>query len=122
MPLKDPKKRKRYHAQYMKEVWYPKNRKKHISYVAKLKTKVAAFIMQRKLEGKCLDCGFEGRRAPFVLDFDHRNGLADKKFAIGDWARSVLSIEKIKAEMSKCDLVCANCHRIRTYKRFKNAR
>jgi hypothetical protein len=27
------------------------------------------------------------------------------------------SIETLKAEIAKCDLVCANCHRLRTWKR-----
>lgn len=117
MPIKDLKKRKEYHAKYMKTVWYPKNKKKHIGYVKSLKAKVREFIKSYKSAAKCADCGYSGKNAPYVLDFDHRDGKANKTFMIGDWVKSALSIEKIKLEMAKCDLVCANCHRIRTHKR-----
>lgn len=119
MPIRDLKKRKEYHARYMKEVWYPKNKKKHIGYVKRLKLKVREFVQEYKSKGKCADCGLMGKNTPYVLDFDHRNGKADKKFMIGEWIKSTLSIEKIRLEMNKCDLVCANCHRIRTHKRSK---
>ena len=103
----------------MKDVWYPKNRKKHIGYVRQLKVTVREFIYSCKTKGKCADCGFPGRNYPYVLDFDHRNGKLDKRFMIGDWVKSTVSIERIKSEMSKCDLVCANCHRIRTHTRAR---
>jgi hypothetical protein len=61
-----------------------------------------------------MDCGFSGKNFPQVLEFDH---LSDKKFAIGVWSQFVLSLEKIQLEIKKCDLVCANCHRVRTVKR-----
>ncbi len=115
MPLRDPEKRKAYHARYMKEVWYPKNRKKHLGYVRRNKGQVLAFIEQHKRSGQCADCGFSGKEFPFVLDFDHQDGGATKKFNIGSWRRSVLSIEAVEEEIKKCELVCANCHRIRTF-------
>lgn len=48
------------------------------------------------------------------MDFDHRDRL-DKKFAISESAR--YSLRLMREEVTKCDLVCANCHRIRTFKR-----
>ncbi len=71
MPLKDPQKRKEYHARYMKEVWYPKNKKRHMEYVRRNTARVVAFIEQYKRLRKCIDCGFSGAKFPFVLDFDH---------------------------------------------------
>lgn len=115
MPLKDPEKRKEYHAQYMKEVWYPKNKDKHISYVRRNKKRVMEFIEQYKKERCCVDCGFKGEEFPYVLDFDHLNEGSTKKFNIGSWSQTVLSIEAIEKEISKCELVCANCHRKRTF-------
>jgi hypothetical protein len=49
------------------------------------------------------------------MDFDHREG--EEK--AGTIASQVCnwSWEKIKAEVAKCDVVCSNCHRIRTAKR-----
>ncbi|HJW49925.1 MAG TPA: hypothetical protein VJ726_10950 [Candidatus Limnocylindria bacterium] len=60
----------------------------------------------------CLDCG--RRFPPCVMQFDHREP-ATKKFVI---SRSrTLAHATLLAEVAKCDIVCANCHRDRTYKR-----
>jgi len=117
MPRKDPEERKKYHAKYMKEVWYPKNKEKHISYVRKNTRRVLAFIDAYKRERSCADCGFPGKEYPFVLDFDHLEGDTTKKFNIGGWRHSVLSVAAIEREIEKCELVCANCHRKRTFSR-----
>ena len=58
----------------------------------------------------CTDCG-EGD--PVVLEFDH---LGDKLFTIGQ-VLTYRSWSDILAEMEKCEVVCANCHRRRTKKR-----
>ena len=63
-----------------------------------------------KLARGCAECGFN--QHPAALDFDHRPGTM-KEFSIAgglsySWARIV-------AEMAKCDIVCANCHRVRTH-------
>lgn len=60
--------------------------------------------------GRCVDCG--GIFPACCYDFDH---LRDKKFELG-WSMG-RRIDVLKAEADKCDLVCANCHRIRTQKR-----
>ena len=63
----------------------------------------------------CVDCG--NSYSTYVMDFDHRKGYR-KKGNIGTLVnQSNLSKENILDEINKCDLVCANCHRIRTYKR-----
>ncbi len=115
MPLKNPTERKRYHARYMKEVWYPRNKQKHIGYVKRNKKEVTDFIQRYKKAGKCADCGFSGKDFPYVLDFDHKKDTAEKSFNIGNWSQAVLSTGAIRREMEKCELVCANCHRIRTF-------
>ena len=60
--------------------------------------------------GMCKDCG--GVFPACCYDFDH---LRDKEFEIG--GNLGRRIETLKIEADKCDLVCANCHRIRTQKR-----
>jgi len=47
------------------------------------------------------------------MDFDHRIGT-EKKYNIGSMFAHHYSRELIQQELDKCDLVCANCHRIRT--------
>ena len=56
-----------------------------------------------------MDCG--GIFPECVYDFDHRDTFS-KSFNIG--AKIYKPIEELKLEADKCDLVCANCHRIRT--------
>jgi len=46
------------------------------------------------------------------MDFDHRPGV-EKKFDVG--AGYSYTMENVIAENKKCDIVCANCHRLRTY-------
>ena len=115
MPHKDPERAREYRSTYMREVWYPKNKDKHIGYVQRNKQRVIQFILEYKKTRSCIDCGFPGKEFPFVLDFDHFNKGTSKKFNIGSWSRSVLSIEAVRKEIEKCELVCANCHRIRTF-------
>lgn len=57
--------------------------------------------------GRCRDCGYSTSAA--ALEFHHREA-STKEFEIG--AASV-SRERKWVEASKCDLVCANCHRTR---------
>lgn len=51
----------------------------------------------------------------FAMDFDHRNPI-DKAFEVTRMLGRV-DTEKLLAEVGKCDIVCANCHRERTYRR-----
>lgn len=62
----------------------------------------------------CMDCM---QRFPVVcMQFDHRPGEA-KLFGIGGGRRRHAS--QVLAEIAKCDVVCANCHAIRTNKRAR---
>lgn len=111
MPLKDPEKRKAYHNYYMK-IWYPKNKQKHLGYLKNLKNRLLKYIEDFKRNSSCSDCGIKGNLYPQILDFHHTKG--NKKFNISEHSKSTLSIKKIQEEIKKCDVVCANCHRIRT--------
>ncbi len=65
------------------------------------------------IEHPCVDCG---ERDPIVLEFDHVRG--EKSFTIGSASRAPISWTKIIAEIAKCDVRCANCHRRKTAKQF----
>ena len=57
----------------------------------------------------CADCG---QMFPVVvMDFDHRDPT-EKTYKI---AQFVGRMSKLLAEIAKCDVVCSNCHRIRTW-------
>lgn len=60
--------------------------------------------------GKCHDCG--GVFPPCCFHFDHRDVTA-KLFNLSD--RMHWDLGRIKDEFEKCDLVCANCHALRTF-------
>jgi hypothetical protein len=69
-------------------------------------------ILVAELGGKCLDCGLA--YAPFVMQFDHRDP-ALKEFALSGRFQTA-SMARKRAELKKCDLVCANCHAWRTHR------
>jgi len=62
----------------------------------------------------CKNCGNDDYR---VLEFHHTKS---KKFNIGDSISRGYSKEKIILEIKKCEVLCANCHRIETYEARKN--
>lgn len=59
-------------------------------------------------DNPCMDCG--GRFPPECMDFDHRPGEVKNKHV----GYLFYMPHKVAEEVKKCDLVCANCHRIRT--------
>lgn len=61
------------------------------------------------LGGKCSRCGLEDSCLA-VYDFHHRDPN-EKEIGIARFIARHRSLDKIKKEISKCDLVCANCHR-----------
>ena len=65
-----------------------------------------------KEDSGCVDCGITNH---IVLDFDH---LRDKKYNVSRMIHDGFSWKAILKEISKCEVVCANCHRIRTYNRL----
>lgn len=71
-----------------------------------------AFINKYK-EQPCADC--RGTFPLCCMDFDHVRG--EKKFNFGGGKMGMPSFSIIEEEIAKCDVVCANCHRIRTEQR-----
>ena len=59
------------------------------------------------LDHPCVDCGEDD---PIVLEFDHRG---DKLFTVSEVLHWHVRWEVIAAEIAKCDVRCANCHRRR---------
>lgn len=73
-------------------------------------------LQELKTTHGCADCGYNER--PEALDFDHLPGMV-KSFPIGP--SMTRSLESLLAEAAKCEVVCANCHRIRTADRKRAA-
>lgn len=68
-------------------------------------------VQEYKQTRGCKDCG---EMYPYwVLEFDHLEG---KSFNVSEVAKAS-SLEALMLEVSKCDVVCANCHRLRSHQR-----
>ena len=59
----------------------------------------------------CVDCP---ESDPVVLEFDHVRG--EKKCDLSKLVFKTVSLERIAAEIEKCVVRCANCHRRKTAK------
>ncbi|TSC96202.1 MAG: hypothetical protein Athens101410_132 [Parcubacteria group bacterium Athens1014_10] len=73
-----------------------------------LRQKYRRWIADYKRKQKCSKCGIAD---PRVLDFHHDNDN-DKKFSVGAALTEGQGFNRIKKEIKKCVVVCANCHRI----------
>ena len=80
--------------------------------IAKQKAYLAQYLRDLKTKTPCVDCGIN--YPYYVMDFDHVRG---QKHANVMELVSKLSKKKIDEEIAKCEIVCSNCHRIRTYMR-----
>lgn len=87
------KRRKEYYKQTVKE-----------TYSINIK-----LIHNEKLKRGCACCGYNA--SAYALDFDH----IDASTKICDVARmTTRNLDKIQKEIAKCQVLCANCHRIKT--------
>lgn len=97
--------------------YYASNRDHHKAVVRKRNKKyldaTKAWIRELKESNPCLDCGIS--YPWYVMDFDHVTGK--KSGNISKMVATSVAKEKLLEEISKCELVCANCHRERTFTR-----
>jgi L-lysine 2,3-aminomutase len=67
-----------------------------------------AAILELLARTPCTDCGEDD---PLVLEFDHVRG--EKSYNIATMVCHGYSLEAVMAEVAKCEVICANCHRRR---------
>ena len=92
----------------------PEIKEKYNKWAKINRLKVKTLINNLKLERGCVDCGYNGHH--IALDFDHLPRY-DKVKDIARMCANNSSLDKILEEISKCEVVCAGCHRIRTWER-----
>ena len=111
MPYKNKEDQIAYEKAYYKK---NKNVIKKRSYESKLKAikRNKEYVNDYLKKNQCIDCGNNDVR---VLEFDHVHGIKFKN--ISDMICEAYSIKKIQEEIDKCEIRCANCHRIVTYER-----
>lgn len=89
------------HYERNKEAYLERNRRK--------RAEVREILREVKSSG-CVDCGNKDHR---VLELDHVRGV--KSVALGTAVTKGWGKTRLLEEIAKCDVRCANCHRIRTY-------
>lgn len=102
-------------SRLLKATTYRKENRQKIKESAALSRIQKREIIEKVKDHPCLDCG--GRFPSECMDFDHVRGV--KRFNIANIGGSSMSVDVLFEEMAKCEIVCANCHRIRTKKRSK---
>lgn len=75
----------------------------------KHRTRLRQYANDYLRQHPCMDCG---EADPTVLDFDHRDGM-QKLSSISRIIFDGMSMARLIAEIAKCDIRCANCHRRR---------
>ena len=89
---------------------YGRNKDYYITKGRELARKKRKWLAEQK-DVPCADCG--GEFPPYCMDFDH----SDPAEKVGNVSRLVKdgSWQALRDEIAKCEIVCANCHRIRTH-------
>jgi hypothetical protein len=95
--------------------WYERNHERHKEAItaARLETRAVNKALVNEAKNRpCADCG--RRCPPCVMDFDHVRGVK-----LGNIAqmKQTMVTRTVADEIAKCDVVCANCHRLRSYGR-----
>jgi len=112
MPYKDPwlqSKAQRRH--------WEKNKESYVQGVRDRRKRNRNYIQYMKLETGCTHCGYNEH--PAALDFDHLDPTT-KNYTLARMANRGFSLKKIDEEIAKCQVLCANCHRIKTYELLQN--
>lgn len=106
MPLKDPEARRKFDRE--------RSRKRRLEGYKAPAIRVAIDKTNNlKASTPCADCG--NKFPAICMDFDH---LRDKVEEVSRMVADGEQWETIASEIEKCEIVCANCHRIRTSLRF----
>lgn len=117
MPFKDSSTRKTYMKEYHKK-YYADNmeaiKEKTVKANRRLRTRNREFLINIKESSPCTDCG---KKFPYyVMHFDH---IYEKNASIATLSRACVSLERLQQEINNCELVCSNCHAIRTHERLQ---
>jgi len=86
---------------------YKKNKQITFDRNKRNRTKVKKWLEEFKNTLSCIKCG---ENHPACLDFHHRDP-SNKEYTISYMLAGTFSLEKLKKEIEKCDVLCSNCHR-----------
>ena len=80
--------------------------------IKKQKETLARYLKEVKEKNPCMDCKIS--YPYYMMDFDHVRGTKQANVAE---LINTLSKKRLDEEIAKCEVVCSNCHRARTYAR-----
>lgn len=112
MPWKDKEVRRKRHAEYLKQKYQndheyrEAHKRRVIQRNARLRAAIYEYITGIKSRNSCVVCE---EKTPCCLSFHHLDP-AEKRFDIAQAARLKPSLDILKEEISKCVLLCHNCH------------
>lgn len=102
MPSRDPEKNRKAVRDH-----YYRHKERVLAKVHKVNARVrlerGAWITAFKVQAGCAHCG---EKDPIVLQFHHCIG--EKDFPVS--RMTIMSLSRVKAEIAKCIVLCANCH------------
>jgi hypothetical protein len=96
---------------------YKKNRKAYDDRGIARRQASRNWILNYLSSKKCIDCDTSDIR---VLEFDHTSD--DKDYNVATLVSQGYGLATLEKEVAKCDVVCANCHKIRTDKQNNSYR
>ena len=108
MPYSNAEVKKEYDRKWWRE--HKGYRDRHNREVREKKRVVVLEYLKRH---PCVDCG---ESDPVVLEFDHVRG--EKKAGISKMLTNKVPLKTLLAEIAKCEVRCANCHRRKTYREW----
>ena len=114
MPFKDKGRQSEEYKEYQRNYqrsWHQRNKEKRLARIYERKAAIHDYMQNMKSQLHCVVCG---QRHPATLHFHHLNS-DDKVFNISDAVNRGLSLDRIKKEIEKCIVLCANCHFKRHY-------
>ncbi len=115
MPYKNPEDQRAYAREH-----YARNKETYkarsVAFRQQIRKELAERVTVIKESSPCTDC--QVRYPGCVMQFDHVT--LDKVANISDMIADARPWCVIQEEIDKCELVCANCHALRTYSRRQN--
>ena len=115
MPFKDAETRKAYMHNYSKQYYLDNTediKAKTLASNRKIRVRNREFLKEIKESNPCTDCG---KHFPYyVMHFDH---IFEKTASLAHLSRACVSLERLQQEIDNCELVCSNCHAVRTHER-----
>lgn len=88
--------------------WHYRNSEWNKRRTLRRRERLRAWVAEQRRRRGCSKCGVSN---PGCLDFHHRDGVA-KTMDVGTMVTYGYGKKALREEIEKCDVLCANCHRL----------